>query len=158
MHKKNKLLIAIAGAGLMGLLTGCGQDEIVLTPPQAIESSEPTTVAPPKDSSGGNINGELKLQNDRPDFQKHSNQTQNNDSGKVSVTPSPAPGTTNELVALTDTEETAKEIADLYDIELKSFAAGVAVYTTDKDPYDVIQMGIDNGYPTLSINRRLELH
>lgn len=59
----------------------------------------------------------------------------------------------SELVALVDSQVEATEIARLYDIELRSYSYGVAVYTTDKDPAEVIRMGEEEGYPTLEINQ-----
>lgn len=58
----------------------------------------------------------------------------------------------DQLMALTDTEEQAQEIADLYGITLVSYEMGVAVYHTEEDPLEVIARGQDNGYPTLSPN------
>lgn len=65
---------------------------------------------------------------------------------------------TTEMVALVDTESEAQEIAELYEIELLNFSNGVAVYTTDRDPYELIALGNEKGYPTLSINRELHLY
>lgn len=58
-----------------------------------------------------------------------------------------------ELMALVDSEEEAEEVAALYDISLSSYAYGVAIYTTDRDVDEVIQEGIEKGYPELSINQ-----
>ena len=58
-----------------------------------------------------------------------------------------------ELVAMVESQSEADEISDLYGIELKSYSYGVAVYTTDKDPAEVIRMGEEEGYPTLEINQ-----
>lgn len=57
-----------------------------------------------------------------------------------------------ELLALVDTQEEAEEIASLYEIELVDFAEGVAVYTTDESPRDVVLRGKEAGYPNISIN------
>lgn len=56
------------------------------------------------------------------------------------------------LMALANTQEEAQEVAELYEIELYSFEEGVAVYATDRDPYDVIAEGDKKGYPPLSVN------
>lgn len=56
------------------------------------------------------------------------------------------------LMALTETQEQAQEIAELYGIEMISFEEGIAVYDTDQDPYDVIAEGEKKGYPALSLN------
>lgn len=57
-----------------------------------------------------------------------------------------------ELFAVVDSETKAQEIAELYGIELVGFADGVAVYTTDEVPRDVILRGKEEGYPEISIN------
>ncbi|MEZ3505609.1 MAG: hypothetical protein K1W10_01355 [Lachnospiraceae bacterium] len=56
------------------------------------------------------------------------------------------------LMALTETQEQAQKIAELYGIKMVSFEDGIAVYDTDQDPYDVIAEGEKKGYPILSIN------
>lgn len=56
------------------------------------------------------------------------------------------------LMALVETQEQAQEIAELYGIEMISCEEGVAVYATDKDPYEVIDEGDKKGYPPLSVN------
>lgn len=63
-----------------------------------------------------------------------------------------------QLTALADSLEEAQEIADLYGIELDSYAYGVASYFTDKDISELINMGMEQGYPTLAPNNKLELH
>lgn len=63
-----------------------------------------------------------------------------------------------ELVALADDEEQAQEIAALYQIELLSFSDGVAVYTTDQEPGELIALGKQNGYPLLTVNHTLQLY
>lgn len=63
-----------------------------------------------------------------------------------------------QLTALADTLEEAQEIADLYGIELDSYSYGVAVYHTDKDISELIQMGLDNDYPTLAPDTEVYLH
>lgn len=63
-----------------------------------------------------------------------------------------------ELTALADTEEKAQEIADLYQIELLSFADGVALYSTNQDPYDLIAIGREKDYPPLSLNQIKQLY
>lgn len=67
-------------------------------------------------------------------------------------------GSAVELVALADDEAAAREIAALYQIELLSFSDGVAVYSTQKNPYELIALGNENGYPTLTINNTLTLY
>lgn len=63
-----------------------------------------------------------------------------------------------QLTALADTLEEAQEIADLYGIELASYSYGVAVYHTDKDISELIQLGLDNDYPTLAPDTEVYLH
>lgn len=58
----------------------------------------------------------------------------------------------NQLMALTDTEEQAKEIAAQYGIEFVSFENGLALYHTEEDPFEVITRGQENGYPQISVN------
>ena len=64
----------------------------------------------------------------------------------------------SQLTALADTPEEAQEIAELYGIELVSYSYGVAVYHTDKDIAELIQLGLDNGYPTLAPDTEVYLH
>lgn len=63
-----------------------------------------------------------------------------------------------ELIALADTREEAEEIAELYGIELSTYSYGVATYTTDKNAFELIELGEENGYPALSLNHENELH
>lgn len=63
-----------------------------------------------------------------------------------------------QLTALADSLEEAQEIADLYEIELDSYSYGVAVYYTDKDISELINMGMEKGYPTLAPNSKVELY
>ncbi|MDE5939573.1 MAG: hypothetical protein K2H37_10880 [Lachnospiraceae bacterium] len=58
------------------------------------------------------------------------------------------------LTALADTLEDAQEIADLYGIELESYSYGVATYRTDKDISELINLGLENDYPTLAPNTK----
>lgn len=58
----------------------------------------------------------------------------------------------NPLMADVETEEQALEIAEQYNIELVSFENGIALYSTEEDPFQVIARGEQNGYPQLSIN------
>lgn len=63
-----------------------------------------------------------------------------------------------EMLALAGSETEALEIAQLYQIELLSFSEGVAVYSTDRSPAELIALGNQNGYPKLSVNRSLHLY
>lgn len=66
--------------------------------------------------------------------------------------------TTTELTALADNQEEAEEIAELYGIELSSYSYRVATYTTDKNPQELIELGIENEYPALIQNYEQELY
>ena len=57
-----------------------------------------------------------------------------------------------ELLCLVDSKEEAQKIADQYGIELVNFGYGVATFHTDQDPNEVIKMGLEKGYPELSLN------
>lgn len=61
------------------------------------------------------------------------------------------------MIALADTKEEAKKIAELYGIELVNFSYGVAEYETTKDPQELIALGEKNNYPALSINNTLTI-
>ena len=63
-----------------------------------------------------------------------------------------------EVIALADTREEAEEIAELYGIELNTYSYGVATYTTDKNLQELIDLGVENDYPTLTPNYEVELH
>lgn len=64
----------------------------------------------------------------------------------------PVQETKSSLVGLVDTQEEADKIAEQYGITLISLEYGVAVYTTEEDPYEVIARGKENDYPELSVN------
>lgn len=61
------------------------------------------------------------------------------------------------MIALADTKEEAKKIAELYGIELVNFSYGVAEYETTKDPQELIALGEKNNYPALSTNNTLTI-
>lgn len=61
------------------------------------------------------------------------------------------------MIALVDTKEEAKKIAELYGIELVNFSYGVAEYETTKDPQELIALGEKNNYPALSTNNILTI-
>lgn len=60
---------------------------------------------------------------------------------------------TEPLVCPAETLEEAEAIAEQYGIELVDFSYGVASFYTEEDPRELIQRGIDNGWPELSLNR-----
>ncbi len=176
MRKKSKLAMALAGMGLLGLLTGCGEDEAQIVPITPVESVAPEGGSEAiTNPSGSAAESSTPATQDKTDLFKPIDETAVPDTELPLIqngnAVAPAPGTNNstnasgsnsnssaseaegtELIALADTEEQAKQIAEQYGIRLKSYAAGVAVYTTTKDPQTVIQMGIDKGYPLLSLN------
>lgn len=61
------------------------------------------------------------------------------------------------MIALADTKEEAKKIAELYGIELVNFSYGVAEYETTKDPQELIALGEKKNYPALSTNNTLTI-
>jgi hypothetical protein len=61
-----------------------------------------------------------------------------------------APG--RELLRSVDSLEEAERLAECYGITLVDYIDGLAVFTTEEDPRDVIQRGRDNGWPELSRN------
>lgn len=56
------------------------------------------------------------------------------------------------LMASADSEEEARELAELYGIQLVEYSYGVATFDTDEDPAAVIARGKRNGWPALSLN------
>ncbi len=64
----------------------------------------------------------------------------------------------HELICLCDDEGKAEQIAVIYEIELLSFSDGIAVYRCSQDPQEIIEKGVKNGYPMLSLNRKNSLH
>lgn len=65
---------------------------------------------------------------------------------------------TEPLMALPESEEEAKKIAEQYGITFVSFQSGVATYYTDEDPWQVIDKGIENGYTPLYLNQARQLY
>lgn len=68
----------------------------------------------------------------------------------------PEPGSDyvrGELLAYTETEEQARELATLYGIDLRSWGNGLALFTTLRDVKTVVREGKANGWPELSLNR-----
>lgn len=59
-----------------------------------------------------------------------------------------------ELCCLCESEEEAKEIAELYGIELVGWSRGSAVFHTEDDPKAVIEYGKENDLPLLELNRK----
>jgi len=61
----------------------------------------------------------------------------------------------SELVGYFGEEEEAKDCANLYGIELIAFNFGVAVFTTEDNPEELIVNGKKNGWPPLSVNIKM---
>lgn len=57
-----------------------------------------------------------------------------------------------QLLYLTESQQEAEEVAELYQIELVSYADGLAVYHTEEDPREVLRRGEEQGWPELSLN------
>jgi len=161
MNRKSNLLITLVGAGIMGLLTGCGASEPIetITPIQ----SSPSEFIEQTDNSKRTDSGNNVLDNGNQPFEENSNQTENSNTNNASTSgilsgedkqSEPTPNGESEVIALADSEEEAQRIAGLYQIELKSFSLGVAVYTTDKNVAELIQMGKDNNYPEIAPNNQ----
>lgn len=63
-----------------------------------------------------------------------------------------------QLLCLAGSQQEAEEVAALYNIELVSYADGLAVYHTEEDPRDVISRGEKNGWIELSLNYLANLY
>ena len=62
-----------------------------------------------------------------------------------------------ELTCLAQNREEALAIAEQYEIELVTFEAGVAVFTTQRSWREVVEQGKKLGWPELSPNYIMEL-
>lgn len=56
------------------------------------------------------------------------------------------------LMTLANSQEDAESIAELYGITLVAWDHGVAAFFTEENPLDVIQRGLAQGWPELSLN------
>ncbi len=63
-----------------------------------------------------------------------------------------------QLMGPAEDEAQAQEIAELYGIALVDYAYGLALYYTDQDPKALIELGQENGWPPLSLNRTMNLY
>lgn len=61
------------------------------------------------------------------------------------------------LICAAETEEQAREIGELYGIELLDYQYGLALYFTEEDPNAVIKRGREQGWPELSLDRQLSI-
>ena len=57
-----------------------------------------------------------------------------------------------QLMTTVETKEEAEKIAGIYGITLTEYYNGVAVFSTDEDPYEIIERGQEQGCPQLFIN------
>ena len=57
-----------------------------------------------------------------------------------------------QLMTIVETREEAEKIAGIYGITLEEYYNPTAVFTTDRDPYEVIERGQEEGWPQLFIN------
>ena len=62
------------------------------------------------------------------------------------------------LIAEAETLEEAEALAELYGITLVEFNLGLASFTTEEDPKDVIRRGQENNWPELTLNRLSQLY
>lgn len=63
-----------------------------------------------------------------------------------------------EVLAVAETEEMAKDIADLYKITYVDFRDGIAVYKTEEFFSVLEETGKENGYPELSMNNKVSIN
>lgn len=68
-----------------------------------------------------------------------------------------APALYENLTAWAASQEEARSIAESYGIELCSYAANIATFHTDDDPYQVVRRGREQGLPELSVNGQADL-
>lgn len=58
------------------------------------------------------------------------------------------------VIATAENENEAREIAELYGIELIDYSYKVAVYLTDKNPVELVKWGKEKGYPSIAVNQK----
>lgn len=159
MKNKSKILLALAGAGLIGIFSGCGQEEVQVVP----IASNPHPISENRTAVGHSIDNGNSSSNNSVDEDTSKDVSGDNtpinpantDSYVNNNTDDKTGGSDVELIALANSEEEARQIAELYGITFKSYSYGVAVFTTSGEPRALIQMGIDKGYPLLSLNDTL---
>ena len=59
------------------------------------------------------------------------------------------------MMAEADSEEEAKQIAELYGITYEGYQNGIGRYTTTKEPNELFKMGNENGYPPLELSQKI---
>ena len=62
-----------------------------------------------------------------------------------------------QLMALVDSEEEAQELAELYGVDFMNYSYGVAMFSTEEEPDEVIKRGVENGWKPLGEDSGLEL-
>lgn len=59
------------------------------------------------------------------------------------------------MMAEANSEEEAKNIAELYGITFEGYLNGIGRYTTTKNPEDLFRLGDENGYPPLELSQKI---
>lgn len=112
----------------------------------------------PAEEKGDTGRNHSSAEDDGAAGRNHSSVEDNGDTGRNhSSTEEVIMGEKVSMIALADTKEEAKKIAELYGIELVNFSYGVAEYETTKEPQELIALGEKNNYPTLSTNNTLTI-
>lgn len=62
-----------------------------------------------------------------------------------------------QLMALVDSREEAQELAALYGVDFVNYSYGVATFSTEEEPDEVIKRGAKNGWKPLEEDSGLEL-
>lgn len=113
----------------------------------------------PAEDDGDTGRNHSSAEDDGDTGRNHSSTEDDGDTGRnhSSIEEEVIMGEKVSMIALADTKEEAKKIAELYGIELVNFSYGVAEYETTKDPQELIALGEKNNYPTLSTNNTLTI-
>ena len=113
----------------------------------------------PAEDDGDTGRNHSSAEDDGAAGRNHSSTEDDGDTGRnhSSIEEEEIMGEKVSMIALADTKEEAKKIAELYGIELVNFSYGVAEYETTKDPQELIALGEKNNYPTLSTNNTLTI-
>lgn len=113
----------------------------------------------PAEEKGDTGRNHSSAEDDGAAGRNHSSVEDNGDTGRNhSSTEEVIMGEKVSMIALADTKEEAKKIAELYGIELVNFSYGVAEYETTKEPQELIALGEKNNYPALSTNNTLTIN
>lgn len=76
---------------------------------------------------------------------------------EVPMSPPETETTGGRLMCTAESMEQAQQIAQQYGIELLKFRHGVAVFSTEEDPRAVIERGLEQGWPELSLDRQITI-